>query len=184
MNLSRERARGKKYREKHVIEIREKSRERREKNREKANAASREAKRARRAITKEDDRLYREKNKDRIREQAKLYRSQNGEKIRKKNAAYIQANRGKVNARTAQRTAAKLRATPPWIDLRAIEAIYIEAARLTLDTGIPHEVDHYYPLQGKTSCGLHVPLNLKISTRSLNRSEGNKMPEEEHHAAA
>jgi hypothetical protein len=80
--------------------------------------------------------------------------------------------------------AAKLRATPPWADLKAIEAIYIEATRLTRETGIPYDVDHYYPLQGKNSCGLHVPWNLKIVTQSANRSKGNKMPEEHFRDAA
>jgi len=153
-------------------------------NRDQANKASREAKRRARAVSREKDREYARRNKEKIREKNRRYQIRNAERIKAKAREYTRAHRGQVNARTAQRTAARLRATPPWADMKAIEVFYIEAARLTQDTGIPHEVDHYYPLQGKTSCGLHVPWNLKIATRTANRRKGNKMPEEYFRAAA
>ena len=150
----------------------------REANRDKANTASREAKRRLRAITREADRRYSQQNKEKIREKGRNYRTRKAIELKQKQAEYIRNHRGQVNARTAKRTAAKLNATPPWVDLKAIEVVYIEAARLTRETGVAHEVDHYYPLQGKTSCGLHVSWNLRISTRSVNRSKGNRLPED------
>lgn len=67
---------------------------------------------------------------------------------------------------------------PPWADRKKIQAMYLEAKRLTRETGIRHEVDHFYPLRGKNSCGLHVEYNLRIITGAENRKKFNKMPEE------
>lgn len=81
-------------------------------------------------------------------------------------------------AKVAERKARKLKATPPWADMRAIAAIYLERDRISRLTGIPHEVDHIYPLQGKLCCGLHVACNLRIIPASENRRKWNKMPSE------
>ena len=96
-------------------------------------------------------------------------------------ATYSKANPGKVNAKCNKRRAAKLYATPPWLtkeQLLEMENIYIECARITEKTGIPHEVDHIIPLQGKNVCGLHVPWNLQIlpaKGSDGNRSKGNRI---------
>lgn len=58
-----------------------------------------------------------------------------------------------------------------------VVAFYREARRLTLETGVPHEVDHIEPLRGKRSCGLHVPWNLRVITQAANRKKGNKYGE-------
>jgi hypothetical protein len=63
---------------------------------------------------------------------------------------------------------------PKWADQRRIRTIYEIAAFLTERTGIAHEVDHYYPIKGKTSCGLHVAENLRVITRTANRRKGNR----------
>jgi hypothetical protein len=85
-------------------------------------------------------------------------------------------NKDKVTAALAARTAAKLRATPPWADMAKIAEIYAAAARLTAETGIPHDVDHIYPLRSKWCCGLHVENNLQILTATENRSKSNRKP--------
>ena len=92
---------------------------------------------------------------------------------------YGRCNPGTINARTALRRAIKLQATPFWLtkeQKREIRAFYIEAARLTKETGIKHQVDHIVPLQGKTVTGLHVPWNLQILTASQNAAKGNRIP--------
>lgn len=82
--------------------------------------------------------------------------------------------RGRMYA--ADRRARIEQATPPWVDKAEIMKIYVEADRITRETGIPHEVDHFYPLVGRNSCGLHVPWNLKIITMTANRRKSNKPP--------
>lgn len=68
-------------------------------------------------------------------------------------------------------------ATPAWADIDKIKAIYSEAARLTIETGVPHEVDHFYPLQSNIGCGLHVEANLRIISKTENAAKSNKWPE-------
>lgn len=120
---------------------------------------------------------YNNKNKKRIASQ----RAAHYQVHKKEKAAYDsirkKANPGKQCAYVAKRNAAKLQATPKWLTKAhhlEIEGFYIEAARLTRETSIPHEVDHIVPLQGKTVRGLHVPWNLQILTKFENSSKGNK----------
>ena len=80
---------------------------------------------------------------------------------------------------TARRHAAELRATPPWLTVdhkRQLEMIYAIADYLTRKTGVPHDVDHYYPLRALTCCGLHVPWNMCVITATKNQSKGNRLP--------
>lgn len=90
----------------------------------------------------------------------------------------------------AARRAAKLSATPAWLTEqhhRRIEEYYVEAERLTRETGEPWEVDHIVPLLGRfitidgarvrEVCGLHVPWNLRVIPSQDNRSKSNKLLE-------
>lgn len=75
--------------------------------------------------------------------------------------------------RAAKRRGVKKCATPQWFDDALVEAVYTEAERLSAETGIPHEVDHVVPLQGRMVSGLHVADNLQIITREENRKKSN-----------
>jgi hypothetical protein len=66
------------------------------------------------------------------------------------------------------------KATPNWADLEAIKQVYIQAQELTKQTGIPHEVDHIIPIQGKLVSGLHVLANLQILTEKENQIKNAK----------
>lgn len=74
-----------------------------------------------------------------------------------------------------RRKAALIKRTPSWADLNKIRDFYILAEKLTNETGVPHEVDHIVPLQGKLVSGLHVHNNLQVITRFENRSKRNNV---------
>jgi hypothetical protein len=88
--------------------------------------------------------------------------------------AWRKENKSKIAASNAKRRAEKLRATPSWVDLKTIEAFYVEAQRLSKQTGLKHHVDHTVPLKGKGVCGLHVPWNLQVIPAVENMRKGNK----------
>lgn len=56
---------------------------------------------------------------------------------------------------------------------RQLRAIFNEARSLTADAGVPYEVDHQIPLAHPLVCGLHVPWNLQVITRTANREKHN-----------
>lgn len=79
-------------------------------------------------------------------------------------------------ANVAAHRALKLMAQPSWVKREELAAFYIEAKRKTLITGIPHEVDHIWPLKGRGFVGLNVPWNLQVITWKENNSKRNKRP--------
>lgn len=95
-------------------------------------------------------------NKDRIKRHGKAYAAKHPDAIRASRAAY---------------RAAKKNATPVWADKSAIRAIYAEAVRLGM------AVDHIHPLTHSKLCGLHVPWNLQLLSKSDNSRKGNRLDE-------
>lgn len=81
-------------------------------------------------------------------------------------------------ARDAKRRAKLVLATPSWADGAEIRAKYAEAARLTLESGIRHEVDHFFPLKGRRVSGLHVHFNLRVIPMLENRRKFNKLTQD------
>ena len=109
----------------------------------------------------------------------------------KVNAATEQVERGAKKIRienlafaAKKRAATTILASPKWRDRDKIKAIYEEARRLTVETGVVHHVDHYYPLQGLLCSGLHVHHNLRVMPASENCSKGNGQPLEDSPATA
>ena len=141
----------------------------------------------------EQDRKYREKNKEALKERKKLYYLANREKIREKGRMDYEKNKDAYkerakkwkdqnvalhNARCMDRHVKKLKARPSWltmIQLVQIQEFYEIAKARSYQTGIVHHVDHIIPLQGKNVSGLHVPWNLQILTASENCSKSNNV---------
>ena len=115
--------------------------------------------------------------KDAVLESSRRYREKHRDVINAKRKEYVKNNRAKINARKAKYRAIKLQATPDWLtkdDFEKIEHFYIEARKLSLQTGVQYHVDHIVPLRGDLICGLHVPWNLQILTARENRLKKNK----------
>lgn len=125
--------------------------------------------------TNKEKYLSRESVKIAARNRTKEWASKNKDKKREYDRNWVKNNRGLSNSHKAKRRAKERTATPPWLtesQLEAIKAVYLEAVRLTKETGIPYQVDHIVPLSGKTVSGLHVPWNL----RAIPAQENNRRP--------
>lgn len=65
-------------------------------------------------------------------------------------------------------------ATPKWANMVKVARFHRLRAEISKRTGVPHDVDHEIPLQGKLVCGLNNEFNLRVITASENRSKSNK----------
>ncbi len=117
--------------------------------------------------------------RDKKRAEKKRYYDRYPDKHRVKSRQVVskwgKANPHKVRAKRALRRLPSKEACPPWADRQAIEAVYAEAVRLSIETGTPHHVDHIVPLRSDEVCGLHVPWNLRPIPCAVNLSKGSKL---------
>lgn len=67
-------------------------------------------------------------------------------------------------------------ATPRWADFAKIAEIIAERDRVSAATGVPHHVDHIYPLAGRWVCGLHVHTNMRVIPAEENLRKNASMP--------
>jgi hypothetical protein len=140
--------------------------------------------------TRETQRTYQQKNRKKLSQNRKEYRRKNAQHIRAVQATYRHTNKERRNEyyrvwrskNSAQvthhislRRTRKVQATPKWVDLSSILAVYIEAKRLTKETGVQYHVDHIVPLKSPVVCGLHVPWNLQIIPAAENLKKHNRM---------
>ena len=79
-----------------------------------------------------------------------------------------EAHKGYDCARVALRRARKKQATPPYIKPEELRQVYLKAQELG------QTVDHIIPLTHPLVCGLHVPWNLQLLSKSENSSKHNK----------
>lgn len=115
------------------------------------------------------------KNKGKIIARMRAWKLKNRERTNEWAREWKKLNREAVNARTAARRAKKISATPNWLTKahrKSITSFYKRAMELSMQLGIPHEVDHIVPLRGKTVCGLHVPWNLQVIPATENNKKG------------
>lgn len=175
-NREREKARAKAWREANPEKAKAATAKWREENRDRFLAM----KRAWRQTNKEHVIEYRRgfyvKNKDTLNAVSRAYKEKKKEELARKQAEYNREHPEGNRFRRSLRRAAEKRATPPWANKKAMLAIYAEAARLTREIGIPHHVDHVYPLQSDLVCGLHCEANLQILTALDNNRKKNRLP--------
>lgn len=127
---------------------------------------------------KDRERLWVEANRERVRQNHARWRQENPERVLEMSRASSKRNRGKTAAYCASRRARKLLAQPKWLseeDKKKMKAMYVEANRLSKETGIAYHVDHIIPLRGETVSGLHVPWNLQIIPAHENLRKSNKL---------
>lgn len=121
---------------------------------------------------------YRERNKHRLKAMRRESRERRKEAITTYNRAYKEANRALYASCEKARHARKLKAMPVWVDREQIDSFYVEARRLTAETGVEHQVDHIMPLQSDVLCGLHVPWNLQVISKERNLRKSNQILQE------
>jgi hypothetical protein len=114
---------------------------------------------------------------EKIATQNRLRRLKNGDNLRARRRQHYRENQAIYVANARKREKRIKQATPPWANLKAIEAFYIRAAELSKLTGIKHHVDHIYPLKSPIMCGLHVEANLQILPAKVNLRKSNRIEE-------
>ena len=118
-----------------------------------------------------------EKNREQKIANLKAWVKENPDKHLKCKKAWEAKNPGYKTAAAAKIRAKIIDRTPAWADWRAIWRVYGAAKQLTKVTGIPHEVDHIIPLNGKNVSGLHVHYNLQVIPAVENRAKRNYVKE-------
>jgi hypothetical protein len=114
------------------------------------------------------------KNKERHSHINSEWYEQNKEKHLANSRQWYKDNKHRKLETTTAREKRCVLATPTWADRELIKELYALAQKLTAQTGIPHEVDHVIPLQGKTVSGFHVENNLQVIPATENRRKSNK----------
>lgn len=123
----------------------------------------------------EYQRIWHENNRERVSAYRKDRYARHAESERAYMRDYKAANRDRYTAHENRRRAAELNQTLAGDFEREIQQLFSEAARLTRETGIPHNVDHIVPLQGREMRGLHVPWNLRVIPASENFQKKNRV---------
>lgn len=131
-------------------------------------------------VIKDYGKRYYDANKETMLRKNRKWCEANKDRRRQYNRQFRESDHGRaiLNAHHMQRRATKLNATPPWADLQKIEYIYATARSISVKTGVKVQVDHYFPLRGKTVCGLHTHENLRVITKAENKSKKNKHPDD------
>jgi hypothetical protein len=132
-----------------------------------------------------ENKIYAKKNRARINSYQKQWLLDNPDKAihkrdkaRKHRDAYKKKHPELGRLYTANRRAMLLKATPPWQtdeDRKLIADLYSSAQVMSVFHETKFHVDHIEPLLGRTSCGLHIPSNLRIIFEKENLSKSNKL---------
>lgn len=116
-------------------------------------------------------------NKDKTRADAKAWQAANPDKVAAIKKRYRDAHPDKVTAWAVASVARRAKRVPAWLtedDKWMLREAYALAKQRTQMFGFVWEVDHIIPLRGATVSGLHVPTNVQVIPKALNRSKRNE----------
>lgn len=115
-------------------------------------------------------------NKDKIRADAKAWVAANPDKVKAMHARHIKKHPDAYTARSVANVARRAKRTPLWLsddDKWILRQAYGLAKLRTKIFGFVWEVDHVLPLRGNLVSGLHVPANVQVIPKVLNRAKSN-----------
>lgn len=124
--------------------------------------------------------IYYANHSERIKHAVSQYRIKNPDKVKISNKTSKAKRRSRATAAEMERQALKINATPRWLtkqQRKQIETVYEVSRNTSLRAGYVCHVDHIIPLRGDGVCGLHVPWNLRVVSRSYNIKKKNKLDE-------
>lgn len=110
-------------------------------------------------------------------EYQRQYRAANADKVRQLNADRYAKDVCDPSSRLSQARTARTRhigsdGFMSWSEFRGVLRI---ARDMSAQTGIPHVVDHIYPLVSDRVCGLNTPANLRVVPKEVNTGKYNKL---------
>ena len=120
---------------------------------------------------------WQQANKDKTRADAKAWAAANPEKVAAKTKRYRNAHPDKVTAWAVAGVAKRAKRVPAWLtedDKWMLREAYALAKQRTQMFGFVWEVDHIIPLRGEAVSGLHVPTNIQVIPKILNRAKKNQ----------
>ena len=115
-------------------------------------------------------------NPEKVKETAKLWVAANPEKVAEKTKRYRQRHPDQTTAWAAASVARRSKRVPNWLtpdDKWMLKEAYSLAKLRTRLFGFVWEVDHVLPLRGSFVSGLHVPTNIQVIPKALNRAKRN-----------
>jgi len=118
-------------------------------------------------------------NPEKTKAAAKLWAAANPEKLAANTKRYRQRHPDKVTAWAVASVARRSKRVPTWLtsdDKWLLKEAYSLAKLRTKMFGFVWEVDHIDPLRGVTVSGLHVPANVQVIPKTLNRLKRNQYP--------
>jgi hypothetical protein len=169
------------YREANKVSIGIKRRAYYEENIERFSVRNKEYREANRELLLDRGRTYYQDNREVFLECAREYYRENRDSVLARAKSYYAENTELLKVRAIHKRAARAKRIVDWGPETTAATLEKElqlqalAQRLTCEEGVPYEVDHMLPMQGKFVCGLHVWNNLQVLPERLNVRKGNRM---------
>jgi len=145
-------------------------------NREKQYAAWRKWYEAHKDTHHARSRRWQRENPDQVKKTSKLWAAANPEKVKATHKRHIKKHPEAYTARSVASVARRAKRVPSWLsadDKWMLRQAYALAKLRTKIFGFVWEVDHVLPLRGTTVSGLHVPTNVQVIPKALNRAKSN-----------